>query len=131
MGYRSDVKLIITKEGYDMIAAVCEKSDKEYVKEMLTYGTVTETSEDNDRIPEGFISVLWTYVKWNECFEDVQAVTNVLKELNERVEKDPETLDKYCFKLLEIGEDNRTDEWTNDWDEEFLGDFYVECKFSI
>ena len=131
MGYRSDVKLIITKEGYDMIAAVCEKSDKEYVKEMLTYGTVTETSEDNEDIPEGFISVLWTDVKWNECFEDVQAVTNVLKELNERVEKDPETLDKYCYKLLEIGEDNCTDEYSNDWNEKILGDFYVRCEFSI
>lgn len=34
MGYRSDVKLLIAKKGYELLKDTCLKSDKDYVRNM-------------------------------------------------------------------------------------------------
>lgn len=131
MGYRSDVKLVISKKGYDMIAENCAKSDKEWVRNMLTENTITETSKDNNNLRDDAISVEWNCVKWYRHFEDVSAVEDILDMLDKKVEENPELLDDYFYKLIAIGEDNYTTERTNDLDYEILDDFYVECRFSF
>lgn len=125
MGYRSNVKLLISKEGYNMLEEACKNSDKDYIREMVESPAIFDDTDDDYTI------IGWMDVKWYLNYEDVKAVMNVLSELDDLVEENEEELEKYFYKMIKIGEDNATEEWTNDYDEEYTSHFYVECNFSL
>ena len=90
-----------------------------------------ESSVNNTALPKDSIMLGWTDVKWNSTFEDVQTVEDVLSELDDMVKEEPALIDEYFYKLIEIGEDGRTREETNDENGKFVSDFYVIQDFSI
>lgn len=125
MAYRSDVKILMGEKAYELLKNNCLKSDKDYVREMVERPSWFEENDDNS------VLIGWSYVKWYNGYEDVKAVELTLRELDGIIEEDDSKLNDYFYKKIEIGEDNRTEESTNDYDDEFVSDFYVECNFSI
>ena len=135
MGYRSNVKLLISKKGFKKLEEQCLKSDDDCVRNMIKIDIngldLFESSVDNTALPKDSIMLGWNYVKWYQNFKDVQAVENVLRELDDMVEEEPALIDEYFYKLIEIGEDGAIREETNDENEKFVSDFYVIQDFSM
>lgn len=131
MSYYSNVKLLIADKGYEMLKEKCLKSTEQYVKDMILKVNSLQTSEDYSLIPKNSKLLTWKSCKWRESFKDVGAVISTLKELDSIVEEDHKKLEHYFYKLIEIEESNETNIMTNDEDEVYTEDFYVECDFSI
>lgn len=135
MGYRSDVKLLIAKKGYELLKDTCLKSDKDYVRNMVDVNSSgldsIEFSESNKSLPNNSVMLEWNDVKWYSHYEDVIAIESTLRKLDEMVEEDPEKLDDYFYKKIEIEENGAITEDTNDYDSEFVGNFYVIQHFSL
>lgn len=135
MGYRSDVKLLIAKKGYELLKDTCLKSDKDYVRNMVNINSdgldSIEFSESNKSLPNNSVILGWNDVKWYSHYEDVTAIESTLRKLDEMVEEDPEKLDDYFYKKIEIEENGAITEDTNDYDSEFVGNFYVIQHFSL
>lgn len=143
MGYRSDVKLLISAKGFEKLKEFCLKSDNECIREVIDINTfgldrlecncepALEGSEYNEALPKGSVMLSWLDVKWYPSFDDVKAVEDVLDELDEMVANDYETIEHFYYKMIEIGEDGRVFQRTNDHEEEFCGDFYSTSGFSI
>ena len=58
-------------------------------------------------------------------FEDVSEIMNVCYALNEKDE------DGYAYKVIEIGEDNATEEYANEAGYEVFDDFYVVVDVNL
>lgn len=132
MGYRSNVKIKMGLKAYELLEKTCLESENEYINKMIT-GESTKITKKDD-----YVLIGWTYVKWYTGYDDVKAVIRVLKELSEIVENDESEGDErdklikdYFFKLIDIGEDNRTEEYTNDEDEIYTSDFYSVVEFFL
>lgn len=91
MGYRSDVRIITSKEGFEKL--------KEFVAEYLK-----EHNEDYNLLEECDIKkegknqcyLGWDSIKWYEdSFDDVDAIMNGLRSLSEN---------EYSFRYMRIGE---------------------------
>lgn len=124
MGYRSDVRIKMGVKAYELLEKRCLEHKEQHVHEMVT-------DPDNFVRKEDYVIIGWNYVKWYTYCDDVVTVENTLKELNEIVEADESKLKDYFYKKIELGEDNATEEATNDYDWEYTDDFYVEVKFSL
>lgn len=124
MGYRSDVKIAMTKESFDFLNEFTKQKAREYVKSnleqiswandqvekgLLTDGTVTDSPQ------KGEVIYSLNYVKWDTWFEDVKWIYQGLSELTSRGEG---------YILVTIGEDGASTEESNfdiydrDYDEE-------------
>lgn len=124
MGYRSDVKILMGDKALELMKETLKNHSKEYVRELIERPSFYSEEPNNNIIG-------WSYVKWYPDYEDVSAVLSVLSELDRIVDNDPDKLDDYYYKLIELGEDNATSISTNDYDEEFTHDFYISCEFSM
>lgn len=120
---RTNVKILVGKKLLEMIKENCLKSEKDFVREMV--------NEENIIEKEGKFFLSYTNVKWNERFEDVNAVTSMLKKANEMVERDSELLDDYYYKLVSLPSAECFDEYSNDDDEVFTESFYGFSDFSM
>lgn len=78
-----------------------------------------------------YVILGWDYIKWYSSYKDVKAILNILKELNTIVEKDCNKLSEYFYKIIEVGEDNATTEYSNDDYCEYTANFYVYFKFNL
>lgn len=88
MGYRSDIRIRTTKEGYEVMKKFIEKYIKENVNEqnlkdydynLMEQAIKTEMS--------GVITLDWNYMKWYEGekgYEDVDAIMKSLDILDEK-----------------------------------------------
>lgn len=134
MGYTSNVKILMGKKAFDLLKARCLASEDENVRAMVdakeNYVEI-QTSEENGSYPEDSVSIKWVGFKWYNNYEEVKAINRVLTELDSNVEEIPESIKDYFYKMIQIGEDNATDERSNDDDDEYVSDFYVNCEFSI
>ena len=81
MGYRSEVKIVTTREGYDQM---CERVDT------LSEGLGTSPLMGSCRKPDffeesdGCVVFGWDYIKWYEgLFADVSNVADALSEIDE------------------------------------------------
>ena len=121
MGYRSNVRIKISKKGFEMVEENIKKSK---YTDMLNFDVKEELSDG---------AVLFGYdcVKWYFNFNDVQTVESILRKLDTMVEENPEALEEYFYKEIQIGEDGAITEYSNDEDEEFVEDFYVCTSFSL
>lgn len=100
MGYRSDVRIRTTKEGYEVMKNFVEKYIKENVSEdaqgldwnLLNSAEITETGNS--------ITLDWYDFKWYEGiqgYEDVDAIMNSLNELSDK---------NIDYQYMRIGEEN-------------------------
>jgi len=84
MGYRSDVRIRTTKEGYE----VMKKFVENYIKEKELKGTDWNLLEHVIKTEmEGIITLDWNYIKWYEGidgYEDVNAIMKSLDILDEK-----------------------------------------------
>ena len=100
MGYRSDVRLRTTKEGYEIMKAEIDKCleekkktgdrDFDYEPENLLK-TANNTDIDGETV-----TVDWTYMKWYDCYVEVMAFNSALHIL---ADKDID------YQFMRIGED--------------------------
>lgn len=82
MGYRSDIRIRTTKEGFEIMKAEVEKFLKENNLDVLwnllkTRGVEIEEIKD-------VVTINWNYLKWYEEYKDVQAIMKSLVVLNEK-----------------------------------------------
>lgn len=132
MSYYSNVKLLIAGKGYQLLEERCLSSTEQCVKDMILKANEILTDDENNFFSvKGSKLLFWADCKWYAHFKDVGTVLSVLKELDEIVEKEPDKLEDYFYKMIEIEENNTTNITTNDEDEKYTEDFYVECYFSI
>ena len=123
MGYRSDVRIRTTKEGYEVMKNFVEKYIKENLKEdelkgydynLLNSAEITE-AEDS-------ITLDWTYLKWYDgIFKEVDAVMNSLDILSDK---------NIDYQYMRIGEeiDDIEERWSINNDS--FDDFYISRTFS-
>jgi len=91
MGYRSDVRIVISKEGYEKL--------KEFVKEYLKDDDeICNLLEECDIKQEGKKQYYlgWNYVKWYEdIYKDAESIMEGLNYLREN---------EYSYRYMRIGE---------------------------
>lgn len=116
MGYRSTVEIMLEPKAYKKVMdSIAEYNNKQTVG--LPF------KPDCDQInKEGVHIITFNYVKWYGDFEDVKSVEHILSELNDL---DDDELEGNRFKQILIGEDNATDEYSNDWDWNLGYDFSI------
>ena len=90
MGYRSDIRIRTTKKGYEIIKKEVEK------KTPKDYANVMQFAEINFKENNEIVTIDFIYLKWYECFEDVQAVMNSLEILKKK---------NIDFQFMRIGEE--------------------------
>lgn len=120
MGYRSDIRIRTTKEGYE----VMKKFVEDYIKEkelkgigwnLLEYAEITE-AEDS-------ITLDWTDLKWYEGISGYEDVDAIMYSLDELSDKDID------YQYIRIGEE------VNDIDERWeinnnsFDSFYINRSF--
>lgn len=106
MGYRSQVRIVSTKSGFEKLKAitVCPECTVSLLEELDKY-------HESD----GLVYFGWDYIKWYEDYSDVRLVLTGIEDLYEQGE---------VFKLARLGEDFG-DFYTEQWDDEdVLPDIY-------
>jgi hypothetical protein len=117
MGYRSEVTIICESKAYEMFKNAWKK---------------VEFKPDVIRTNGDHYAIQWSWVKRYSGYEDVKAIEEVMKKLD----REPYCVDDcaeegYAYHQIEIGEDNRTEERSNDWATEVASDYYVTCSVEI
>ena len=114
MGYRSDVTIRCEEKAFQMFKTAWEKTD-------FKPHRILESGEDGN-----YTYILnWNWVKWYGEFEDVSEIMNVCYALDEKDE------DGYAYKVIEIGEDNATEEYANEAGYEVFDNFYVVVDVNL
>lgn len=124
MGYRSDVRIRTTKEGYELMKKFVEKYIKEKIPKEKRNG-YDYNLLNSAEITEEFdcVTLDWTYMKWYEyCggYEDVDAIMNSLDILDEK---------DIDYQYMRIGEEN--DDIDERWhiNNNSFDSFYVSRNF--
>ena len=120
MGYRSDIRIRTTKEGYE----VMKKFVENYIKEKELKGTdwnLLEHAEITEA--EDSITLDWNYLKWYEGINGYEDVNAIMKSLDELSDKDID------YQYMRIGEeiDDIDERWCINNDS-FDG-FYIRRTF--
>ena len=97
MGYRSDVTISITKEGYSRLVSMCDEANVEHP--LMS----RDVLPDFITLFEGCVVFGWDDIKWYEDFPDVKAVLEAVSALDEegvplrfvRVGEDPEDIEQW------------------------------------
>lgn len=124
MGYRSDIRIRTTAEGYEVMKKFVEKYIEEKVPQekrnvydynLLKAAIKTEMS--------GIITLDWNYMKWYEGEMGYEDVTAIMKSLDELSEKDID------YQYMRIGEeiDDIDERWKVNNDS--FDSFYVSRIF--
>lgn len=100
MGYRSDIRIRTTKEGYEVMKNFVEKYIKENVSEdaqgldwnLLNSAEITETGNS--------ITLDWSCLKWYDGIQGYEDVDAIMKSLDELSDKDID------YQYMRIGEEN-------------------------
>lgn len=101
MGYLSNVTICCEEEAYKLIKQVIDSNDVVDFKPSIRKAT-------------NWYLIEYQWIKWNYCKKE-QDVLNILNEKNEN---------GYGYKMIFIGEDNRTEIWSNSIGEEIFEDMY-------
>lgn len=77
MGYRSDVRISTTKEGYEILKTKCASLNLDYNLMEEGHYLIDKTEDDN-------IAFGWEWIKWYDSYPEIQAINNCLNELEEK-----------------------------------------------
>ncbi len=112
MGYRSDVTIICRKKAYELLHEVCTQ-----------HNFVPGIAQDGE-----FYVLRWGWLKWYEedaCYPEVQAVTEVLRKLDDTDAEDV----AYAYKQFVFGEDfDDSQIRSNNAGDSILYDYYMERR---
>lgn len=106
MGYRSDIRIMTTKKGYDELKKYVEEHVNKYKKNNIKEGTIVDYSNyDYNLLNQTDISNLsndesqiyfgWNYLKWYDGYEEVDAIMDGLNHLEEN---------NFSYRYARIGE---------------------------
>lgn len=112
MAYFSDVTLISKNKAYEQIKKVWEENN-------LIPDSVKFHKDSNIYV------VNWSRIKWYSYFPDIKAIESTLKSFDE---KEPED---YSYKLLCIGEDDRTNIEESPEAGDYLCDYCISVYVSL
>lgn len=123
MGYRSDVKIRTTKEGYEVMKKFVEDYIKKNVAEdaqgldwnLLNHAEITE-AEDN-------VTLDWYNLKWYECCDGYEDVDAIMKSLDELSNKNID------YQYMRIGEEIDDVEEKCSINNNSFDSFYVSRNF--
>lgn len=100
MGYRSNVRIVVSKEGYEFLKKyVAEESKENECVDLLDFATI-KPYEIND------VSITWNYIKWHICFTEVSIVETGLGYMEKenlsygfcRIGEDETDIERYSFE---------------------------------
>ena len=125
MGYRSDVRIRTTKEGYEVMKNFVEKYIKENVSEdaqgldwnLLNSAEITETGNS--------ITLDWENIKWYNGIDGYQDVDAIMKSLDELSDKDID------YQYMRIGEENNDIDEIWNINNRSFDSFYVSRNYFI
>lgn len=94
MGYRSDVRIVMSKNGYKEFKKYVNKHTKNYVSKEIKPGTVVSLSNydynmlnsldvSKETIDGKQVYIGWDSVKWYEGYEEIDAIMDSLNKLEE------------------------------------------------
>jgi len=106
MGYRSDVRITVSKKGYEELKKFVEDYLKDKVKEDEMNEWNLLNSIDIKMEGEEQVYLGWNYLKWYEGYKEVDAIMEGLNYLEEN---------EYSYRYMIIGEDyTDVEEMSND-----------------
>lgn len=96
MGYRSDVRIVVSKEGYELLKEFVEyylkdNVKKEEINEMNLLKSVDIKTEGKNQVYLG-----WNYLKWYDGYNEIDAVMKGLEYLKDK---------DMSYRYARIGED--------------------------
>lgn len=114
--------------GKEVIGAV-----KEYINSLAKGETALNNyKEDEVYLTGGETGILlkWTAIKWGDHYSDCSGILNILSNYQNDILDDKiiELNENICYKLIIVYDDyieSTDDIYTNDYDDEYLGDFYL------
>lgn len=102
MGYRSDVKIITTKEGWNMLDSVVRKMAGITPANQYTETWLTDESHTTI-IARNYVLGEWEWFKWSTWDDEVDVFMDTLNDLEEKEEP---------YRFVRIGEDyNDIEKW--------------------
>ena len=134
MSYRSNIRIIMGPKAYALLESNCLKSENLDVKNMVLKPSDIDKeclyyTNDGEQ-KEDAVYIEWDDIKWKDTNEDIIAVISTLNEIDSIVEEDEDKLEEYFYKFMKIGENNESIEFTNDYDDEYVEEYYIVCGFS-
>lgn len=120
--------------GKEVVEAV-----KEYINSLAKGETILNNyKEEEVYLTGGETGILlkWVAVKWGDHYNDCSGILDILGDYQDNILEDKcvELNENTCYKLIIIYDDYNelTDEvYTNDYDDEYLGDFYLVHDVNI
>lgn len=114
MGYYSDVGIKCEEKAFEMFREA-------YKEHNFLPGYIYKTDDD-------IYTLVWEYVKWYQGITCIDAITEVMNELDKIYDQSEGDCEGYIYAFNRIGEDDTDLEHReNSWDL----DFYIERKFPI
>ena len=127
MGYRSDVRIIVSKKGYKELRKYVEEHIKKYKSENIKEGSIASVHDFNllnfldvskSDSNKDIYYLGWNDVKWYDGYEDVDAIMDGLEKLK---------LNGYEYHFGRLGEDYEDIEWTYFFSEDGKDISLLEC----
>lgn len=121
--------------GKEVVGAV-----KEYINSLAEGETILNNYEEDEVYLTGGetgILLKWTAIKWGDHYSDCSGILGILGDYQDSIYEGSKTVElneNTCYKLIIIYDDYNelTDEvYTNDYDDEYLGDFYLVHNVNI
>lgn len=108
MGYRSDVRIIVSKKGYDKLCEYVKAHALEYAKPDYDYNLLNHANITYSKVCDGQqVMISWNDIKWYEWsdgYEDVSIIMNGLQYLKE---------EGFSYRYARLGENY------DDWEETY------------
>lgn len=136
MSTLSNARIFMGPKAYELLENNFLASKSEEVRKLITEPYIIEKGRVcyvNGYEKEDAVYIGWNSLKWFPYYDDIKIILNTIRELNKIVEEDEEDdkLQDYFYKMIVMFENNSITVETNDENEEYTEEFYVECKFSF
>lgn len=96
MGYRSDVRIIVSGSGYKELCEYVKKESLKYAKEDYDYNLLNHCDNMWEKDNGDQVMIGWDYIKWYENhYEDVDIIMDALDYLEEK---------DFSYRYTRIGE---------------------------
>jgi len=97
MGYRSQVKIVVSKEGFRELKDYVEKESVKFIKPESDYDYNLLKHTDQIRFDGDQVVISWDDIKWYEnCYDDVDTIMHGLEHLDS---------EGYSYRFYRVGED--------------------------
>lgn len=117
MGYRCTIEIMLEPKAYEKVMNSIKEYNDKYGEEYTPFKPDSDIANK-----DGVHIIMWEDIKWCDPCDDVQSVLNALDDLS------GDDLEGFRYKELTVGEDNATEEFSNDWDWDLGYDFYISVK---